>query len=163
MLTDQQLHRFFRKVLDFFLVAVFLSTSICLCVPTDKFIPLAFKFIFSKGIIHIIFEIFHLLHTAGYNWAKYFERCNSVYFEGRAKRARDVYWAKYNGDSPDDPDNPDNPDDPVTKKYTIKYVLYDGENSDANPSSYKITTETITLKKAKKKGYTFCINGKVAF
>ena len=66
-----------------------------------------------------------------YNWAKYFERCNSVYFEGRAKRARDVYWAKYNGDSPDDPDNPDNPDDPVTKKYTIKYVLYDGENSDA--------------------------------
>ena len=47
-------------------------------------------------------------------------------FEGRAKRARDVYWAKYNGDSPDDPDNPDNPDDPVTKKYTIKYVLYDG-------------------------------------
>ena len=68
---------------------------------------------------------------------------------------RDVYWAKYNGDSPDDPDNPDNPDDPVTKKYTIKYVLYDGENSDANPSSYKITTETITLKKAKKKGYTF--------
>ena len=94
-------------------------------------------------------------YTAGYNWAKYFERCNSVYFEGRAKRARDVYWAKYNGDSPDDPDNPDNPDDPVTKKYTIKYVLYDGENSDANPSSYKITTETITLKKAKKKGYTF--------
>ena len=91
-------------------------------------------------------------YTAGYNWAKYFERCNSVYFEGRAKRARDVYWAKYNGDSPDDPDNPDNPDDPVTKKYTIKYVLYDGENSDANPSSYKITTETITLKKAKKKG-----------
>ena len=58
-------------------------------------------------------------YTAGYNWAKYFERCNSVYFEGRAKRARDVYWAKYNGDSPDDPDNPDNPDDPVTKKYTI--------------------------------------------
>ena len=51
-------------------------------------------------------------YTAGYNWAKYFERCNSVYFEGRAKRARDVYWAKYNGDSPDDPDNPDNPDDP---------------------------------------------------
>ena len=36
-------------------------------------------------------------------------------FEGRAKRARDVYWAKYNGDSPDDPDNPDNPDDPVNK------------------------------------------------
>lgn len=90
-------------------------------------------------------------YTAGYNWAKYFERCNSVYFEGRAKRARDVYWAKYNGDSPDDPDNPDNPDDPVTKKYTIKYVLYDGENSDANPSSYKITTETITLKKQRKK------------
>jgi uncharacterized repeat protein (TIGR02543 family) len=94
-------------------------------------------------------------YTAGYNWARYFERCASVYFEGRAKRARDVYWAKYSSDSPDDPDDPDNPDNPVNKKYTIKYVLYDGENNSANPSSYKVTTETITLKKPTKKGYTF--------
>ena len=92
-------------------------------------------------------------YTAGYNWAKYFERCNSVYFEGRAKRARDVYWAKYNGDSQMIRITRITLDDPVTKKYTIKYVLYDGENSDANPSSYKITTETITLKKQRKRLY----------
>ena len=87
----------------------------------------------------------------GYNWAKYFERCNSVYFEGRAKRARDVYWAKYNGDSPDDPDNPDNPDDPVTKKYTSNMYSMMGKIAMPIHRLNKITTETITLKKAKKK------------
>ena len=36
-------------------------------------------------------------YEAGYNWARYFERCASQYYEGRAVRARDVYWAKYGG------------------------------------------------------------------
>lgn len=88
-------------------------------------------------------------YMAGYNWARYFERCASVYFDGRAKRARDVYWAKYGGGSSDDPD------DPVTKEYKIRYELYDGKNNSANPSAYKITTDTITLKNPSKKGYTF--------
>lgn len=34
-------------------------------------------------------------YTAGYRWAKYFERCASVYYEVSAKRARDVYWPAY--------------------------------------------------------------------
>lgn len=34
-------------------------------------------------------------YLAGYNWARYFERCSSVYYEVSAKRARDVYWPKY--------------------------------------------------------------------
>lgn len=34
-------------------------------------------------------------YTAGYQWAKYFERCASVYYEVSAKRARDVYWPEY--------------------------------------------------------------------
>ena len=34
-------------------------------------------------------------YLAGYNWARYFERCSPVYYEVSAKRARDVYWPKY--------------------------------------------------------------------
>ena len=34
-------------------------------------------------------------YNAGYRWAQWFERCASKYFDGRAVRARDVYWAKY--------------------------------------------------------------------
>ena len=34
-------------------------------------------------------------YTAGYNWARYFERCASTYFDWRATLARDTYWAKY--------------------------------------------------------------------
>lgn len=34
-------------------------------------------------------------YTAGYRWARYFERCASVYYEVSAKRARDVYWPAY--------------------------------------------------------------------
>lgn len=37
-------------------------------------------------------------YTAGYNWARYFERCASVYHEVSAKRARDVYWVDYVGE-----------------------------------------------------------------
>lgn len=37
-------------------------------------------------------------YTAGYNWAKYFERCASVYHSVSAQRAKDVYWPEY-GDS----------------------------------------------------------------
>ena len=40
-------------------------------------------------------------------------------------------------------------------KYTITYKLNGGKNSSKNPSSYKITTSTITLKNPTKKGYTF--------
>ena len=39
-------------------------------------------------------------YLAGYNWAKYFERCASVYYEVSAKRARDVYWPKYATEAP---------------------------------------------------------------
>ena len=41
------------------------------------------------------------------------------------------------------------------KKYTISYKLNGGKNSSKNPSSYKITTSTITLKKPTRKGYKF--------
>ncbi len=34
-------------------------------------------------------------YTAGYRWAKYFERCASVYYEVSAKRAKEVYWPEY--------------------------------------------------------------------
>ena len=34
-------------------------------------------------------------YDAGYNWARYFERCASQYYVGRAERARDVYWLEY--------------------------------------------------------------------
>ena len=41
-------------------------------------------------------------YQAGYNWARYFERCASVYYEVSAKRARDVYWSKYATEAPVD-------------------------------------------------------------
>lgn len=41
-------------------------------------------------------------YLAGYNWARYFERCAPVYYEVSAKRARDVYWPKYATDAPVD-------------------------------------------------------------
>lgn len=34
-------------------------------------------------------------YLAGYNWARYFERCAAVYREVSAVRARDVYWPNY--------------------------------------------------------------------
>ena len=34
-------------------------------------------------------------YTAGYTWARYFERCAAVYHEVSAIRARDVYWPEY--------------------------------------------------------------------
>lgn len=40
-------------------------------------------------------------------------------------------------------------------KYTITYKLNKGTNHKSNPSSYYITTKTITLKKPTRKGYTF--------
>lgn len=86
-------------------------------------------------------------YTAGYNWARYFERCASTYFDWRATLARDTYWAKY-GEGSSEPDD-------TSKAYTITYILYDGENNDDNPETYKTTTATITLKDPKKKGYTF--------
>lgn len=39
-------------------------------------------------------------YLAGYNWARYFERCSSVYYEVSAKRARDVYWTNYVTEAP---------------------------------------------------------------
>lgn len=87
-------------------------------------------------------------YTAGYNWARYFERCSSVYFEWRAKLARDTYWPKYNGGNDDDDDNP-------RKEYSITYYLYEGTNNAANPDTYTETSKTITLKDPTKTGYTF--------
>lgn len=40
-------------------------------------------------------------YYAGYNWAKYFERCASSYYEGRAISAKNTYWPKYNRVIPD--------------------------------------------------------------
>lgn len=84
-------------------------------------------------------------YTAGYNWARYFERCASVYHEWRAKLARDTYWPKYVSDSI--------AEDKTT--YQITYELYGGKNNSANPNTYKASTSTITLKEPTKKGYTF--------
>ncbi|MGN0437101.1 MAG: InlB B-repeat-containing protein [Lachnospiraceae bacterium] len=42
---------------------------------------------------------------------------------------------------------------PVT--YKLTYVLNGGTNNDANPSTYKNTSETFTLKPATKRGYKF--------
>lgn len=89
-------------------------------------------------------------YTAGYNWARYFERCASVYFESRAKLARDTYWAKYKSDSPDPNPTPD-----PEAEYKITYYLYDGTNNDENPDTYTKDDDTITLKKPKKTGYSF--------
>ncbi len=84
-------------------------------------------------------------YTAGYNWARYFERCASVYFESRAKLARDTYWAKYKSDSPDPNPTPD-----PEAEYKITYYLYDGTNNDENPDTYTKDDDTITLKKPKR-------------
>ena len=40
-------------------------------------------------------------------------------------------------------------------KYTISYELGGGQNNTGNPSSYTVTTATITLKDPTRKGYTF--------
>lgn len=37
-------------------------------------------------------------YNAGYNWAKYFERCVSSQYDKRGKLARDTYWKKYGND-----------------------------------------------------------------
>lgn len=87
-------------------------------------------------------------YTAGYNWARYFERCASVYFEWRAKLARDTYWPKYSGGSDDGGEEEE-------REYSITYYLYDGKNNSANPDSYTTDSATIKLKKPTRKGYTF--------
>lgn len=80
--------------------------------------------------------------NAGYNWARYFERCASIYFESRANLARDTYWPIYGGGA-------------KRTKYTVTYYLDDGENDDDNPNYYYNTSDTITLKDPSKTGYTF--------
>lgn len=82
-------------------------------------------------------------YQAGYNWARYFERCASVYFESRAKLARDTYWPMYNGSGG------------VRNKYSITYELDGGKNSEDNPKSYYNTSGTITLKDPMRTGYLF--------
>jgi len=42
-----------------------------------------------------------------------------------------------------------------TKKYTIKYKLNGGKNNSANPTTYSIKTNTITLKNPTRSGYSF--------
>lgn len=93
-------------------------------------------------------------YTAGYNWARYFERCASVLYEWRAKLARDTYWPKYNGDS-DDGGNDDGGNDDAEGEYQITYYLYDGTNNSANPDSYSADSATIKLKDPTKTGYSF--------
>lgn len=80
--------------------------------------------------------------NAGYNWARYFERCASENFEVRGNLARDTYWPIYGGGA-------------KRTKYTVTYDLDGGENDDDNPNYYYNTSDTITLKNPSKKGYTF--------
>ena len=42
-------------------------------------------------------------YNAGYNWARYFERCASQYYNGRAVKARDTYYPKYKSLPPPPP------------------------------------------------------------
>ncbi len=86
-------------------------------------------------------------YEAGYNWARYFERCASIYHESRGKSARDAYWPKYSSDSEKEQSN--------KKKYSITYYLNDGTNNSANPKSYTPGTATITLKNPSRAGYAF--------
>lgn len=81
-------------------------------------------------------------YTAGYNWARYFERCSSVYFETRANLAQNTYWPMYSTGE-------------RRTKYTITYNLDGGRNHDDNPHVYYETTETITLKDPVRNGYFF--------
>lgn len=81
-------------------------------------------------------------YTAGYNWARYFERCSSVYFETRAKLARDTYWPTYSNGS-------------ERTKYKITYELDGGINHDGNPASYYDTTGDIVFKNPVREGYIF--------
>ena len=81
-------------------------------------------------------------YTAGYNWARYFERCASVYFETRAKLARDTYWPTYSNGS-------------ERTKYKITYELDGGTNHDGNPGSYYDTTGDIVFKDPVREGYIF--------
>lgn len=85
-------------------------------------------------------------YTAGYNWARYFERCTSVYYESRAKLARDTYWPMY-GKS--------DADVPAKENYSITYELDGGKNNSLNPDTYADTSDTITLYAPTKEGYTF--------
>ena len=43
----------------------------------------------------------------------------------------------------------------TTDSYTITYIMNGGDNSENNPISYNVETETITLQEPTKKGYTF--------
>lgn len=81
-------------------------------------------------------------YLAGYNWARYFERCASIYHESRAKLARDTYWPIYGGGKD-------------RTKYSITYELYGGTNNSENPNSYYDTSGTISLKAPTRKGYIF--------
>lgn len=82
-------------------------------------------------------------YTAGYNWARYFERCASVWHESRGNLARDTYWPMYGETTT------------KKKKYSIKYHLNGGENHDDNPNTYYNTSGTITLKDPTLQGYSF--------
>lgn len=81
-------------------------------------------------------------YTAGYNWARYFERCASVYYESRGNLARDTYWPIYGGET-------------KRTKYSITYHLNGGENHADNPKNYYNTSTSITLKDPTQQGYTF--------
>lgn len=81
-------------------------------------------------------------YLAGYNWARYFERCASVYYESRGRLARDTYWPIYGGDV-------------KRTKYKITYELNGGENHTDNPKYYYNTSESIALRSPTREGYTF--------
>ncbi len=92
-------------------------------------------------------------YLAGYNWARYFERCASVYFEARGNLARDTYWPMYSGEDPGPGDDVD--DAPVGDDYSITYVMNGGENHEDNPDSYASSDKTIVLKNPIRTGYRF--------
>lgn len=95
-------------------------------------------------------------YQAGYNWARYFERCSSVYYESRANLAKNTYWPLYSGKEPDDDKDDDEEEGSNTsREYSIHYYLDGGENHEDNPNSYSSTDDTITLENPVKAGYKF--------
>ena len=99
-------------------------------------------------------------YTAGYNWARYFERCSSVYYDSRGVLARDTYWKEY-CNAADIPVVPDTPVVTPTDSYEITYNANGGTGGPA--SQIKTVGKALTLTSEKPVGksieITFDANG----
>lgn len=98
-------------------------------------------------------------YNAGYNWAKKFERCSSVYYEQRAVLARDTYWKKYGTIPPVVINNPEGYFDNVQNEkgkirvrgwafdkdnisQALNIHVYIGGSADSGVPCYVITADT---------------------